>query len=336
MQETVKKLCYVSLAFMLAGCSSTPRVVADVTETLPAQSAEKVSIYEVDAEVPEEARAIGKVKVTDGGMTPTYNCLYGNMLALAVRKTAECGGNALHIDEHRKPNLASTCHRIWGTMYLLPDSLTYANAPNTIQQLEAENDAQLATMVREQISRTERMLDNPSDILKVNAGFSWITSEMQTPTRTYKSKRGFSAGVDYIHLWRKGLGFGINYLYHTTSFDEGFSIKMHYIGPSFVASMKLGTQWRFGALLGIGYSSYTERADGYMYGFGLSETKSGVGVLGQLGLEYMLSKQVGLGLQMNTFTMSLERPSGFDTDRYDFYGIRRVDLQLGLRFYLGR
>ena len=41
----MKKIAILWLAAMLAGCSTTPRVVADVTEMLPSQSAEKVVIY---------------------------------------------------------------------------------------------------------------------------------------------------------------------------------------------------------------------------------------------------------------------------------------------------
>ena len=67
----VKKICFVWAAAVLTGCSSTPRVTADVTEQLPTQSAEKVVIYDINKSVPAEARAIGKVSVTDGGMTPT-------------------------------------------------------------------------------------------------------------------------------------------------------------------------------------------------------------------------------------------------------------------------
>ena len=127
----MKKIAILWLAAMLAGCSTTPRVVADVTEMLPSQSAEKVVIYDTDKSVPAEARAIGKVSVTDGGMTPTN-----------------------------------------------------------------------------------------------------------------------------------------------------------------------------------------------------------IGVLGQLGVEHMFSDRIGIGLQLNTFTMRMKRPDNMDTSKYDFYGIRRLDAQIGLRFYL--
>ncbi|MBR1546301.1 MAG: porin family protein [Prevotella sp.] len=326
----MRKLFLMGAVALLTGCSTAPRIIADVTEVLPSQPIEKVMIYEKDQSMPDNARAIGKVKVTDGGMTPTYKCMYGGMLTLAVKKTAESGGNALHIDEHKTPNLASTCHRIWGTMYVVPDSMVSGNALEVIQQMEEEKDKELLAMTHEQIKRREQMFNNPSNILKMSIGPSWITSEIQTPTRAYKNKMGFCVDIDYQHLWKSGLGVGINYLYHSTSFDEGYSIKMHYIGPSIVASMKFGDNWRMDASLGLGYSVCKED-NGY---FIEDHSESNLGVLAQLGIEYMLSKSIGIGIQFNGFNMRMKRPDDINTSKYDFYGIKRLDATLGLRFYL--
>ena len=67
----MKKIAILWMAAMLAGCSTTPRVVADVTEQLPSQPVEKVAVYDTDASVPIGARAIGKVSVTSNRETGT-------------------------------------------------------------------------------------------------------------------------------------------------------------------------------------------------------------------------------------------------------------------------
>jgi opacity protein-like surface antigen len=328
----MKKILFVWAVALLTGCSTTPKVIADVTEQLPSQPMENVAIYDTDKSVPVEAKAIGKVSVTDGGMTPAYKCLYGNMLALAVRKTADSGGNVLHIDEHRTPSFwTSNCHRIWGTMYLMPDSLVDGNAQSVISQLEEEKDKELLAMAQEQIERREKALDNPGNIFKVNVGPSWITSEMQTPTKTYKNETGIALELAYQHFWRSGIGIGFNYLYHTTSFDEGYRVHLHYFGPNIVYGIKLGDNWRMDGALGLGYSVYKEDFKGFTAG---DSSESNVGFLAQLGIEYMLSKSIGIGIQINSFTMSMKRPDGIDTSKYDFYGIKRFDAQLGFRFYL--
>lgn len=320
------------VAAILTSCSTTPRVIADVVEQLPSQPAEKVMVYDTDERVPRGAKPIGKVNVTDGGMTPAYKCLYSNMLALAVRKTAECGGNALHVDEHKTPNFwISNCHRIWGTIYVLPDSLVTSDAPSAISRLEEKKDQELLAMTQEQIRQREKALDNPDNIFKVSVGPSWITSELQTPTKAYKNETGIALELDYQHLWRSGIGIGFNYLYHSTSFNEAYGVNMHYFGPSVVYGVKLGDNWRMDCALGLGYSVYTEKVKGY---FSEENSDSNIGLLVQLGIEYMLSKNIGIGLQLNSFTMSMKRPDGIDTSKYDFYGIKRLDAQLGLRFYM--
>ena len=93
-------LLFVLVAVMLASCS--PKVTVNLIESLPARQVDSVIVYEQNEPLPAGARKIGTVKATDPGFTPTENCMYSNMLSLAVRKTAECGGTALHVDEHNR------------------------------------------------------------------------------------------------------------------------------------------------------------------------------------------------------------------------------------------
>ena len=153
MNRRINTFIITMCAIMLVSCQSAPKVIAELEGNYPSRQADSVMVYEVGEAVPTEAKAIGKVKVTDGGLTPTYNCLYGNMLALAVRKTAESGGNVLRIDEHKKPAaLGSTCHRVWGTMMLMPDSLVNIDTMTSLQEIEMNKDKELADMTREKIS----------------------------------------------------------------------------------------------------------------------------------------------------------------------------------------
>jgi hypothetical protein len=55
----------------------------------------------------------------------------------------------------------------------------------------------------------------------------------------------------------------------------------------------------------------------------------------QAGIEYRIAKQVGIGLQVDYFTVKLTQPEGYNSSKqYDYYGIKRLDATLGLRFYL--
>ena len=96
--------------------------------------------------------------------------------------------------------------------------------------------------------------------------------------------------------------------------------------------MKLGKKWIWDVQLGLGYTNYTESiSNGYN---SVSESISRMGVMAQMGIHYKMSDKIGIGLQLDSFRMSMERPEGIDTSKYDFYGIERMDLQFGLRFYM--
>lgn len=331
----MSRLLYLFLtAAVLTGCSTAPKVVTEMDETLPAKRPSDVVIYETNDIMPDDARRIGKVKVTDGGFTPTRNCQYGSMLALAVRKAAENGANALHIDEHKAPDLRSTCHRIWGTMYVVSDSIVRNTAQVSLREMEEKKDAELWEQYQEEIDRQQKTrANNPKNVVKLSAGVSWITSEFQTPYGTYRSRAGYGLNASYQHLWDSGLGFGIDYLFYDTSFGNGIGQKINYIGPSIVFGYTTyDNQWRFDGSLGIGYANYKEETNNphmaYIY------TLSRVGVNVALGAEYRIAKHLGIGMQMNTFTLPLKRPEGYDTSKYNFYGIRHLDIMGGLRIYL--
>ncbi len=316
-----------AIVALLTGCQSTPRVIAELTEHYPARQADSVMVYELGAPVPAEAKVIGTVKVTDGGMTPAYNCLYGNMVSLAVKKTAESGGNALRIDQHKEPSIwTSTCHRIWGSMLLLPDSLVTIDAVSAIQKAELNQDTELANMAKDQIKRYERTINNPKNIFNANIGYGIVNSKIVTSRQEYKNKGGFTADLSYQHFW-KLFGVGADFNYFHTSFDEGFDMDLLYIGPNVGLGLKLGNKWRYDVILSLGYGNYKESQWGLSYSEG--------GFAGKVGmnLEYMCSKSIGIGIRINAFSMNLKEPEGYKVNEDEFYGIRRTDLLGGIRFY---
>ena len=249
------------------------------------------------------------------------------MLSLAVKKSAESGGNALRIDQHKEPNVwTSTCHRIWGSMLLLPDSLVNIDAVSAIQKAELNKDTELADMTKEQISRYERAVNNPKNVLSADFGYGIVTSKIVTDRREYKNKGGFSADLTYQHFWTM-FGVGADISYFHTSFDEGFDVDLLYIGPNFGLGLKLGEKWRYDVMVSLGYGNYKEST------WGLSHNEGGFAGKCGMSLEYMCSKNIGIGIKLNAFSMSLKRPDGFNLNKDDFYGIRKTDILGGLRFY---
>jgi hypothetical protein len=226
-------------------------------------------------------------------------------------------------------------------MYVLPDGVLTGDTPFTLAQMEERKDQKLLEQatLKQAVSQDAQNPDSkrkvvyggPLNILKVNVGPSWMVSELAlSSSQSFKNESGFGLDVDFQHLWQSGLGFGINYLYHYVSLaSSSYNYKLHYIGPSIVASYMLGSRVRTDAAVGLGYSVFSE-----VMARNGSRQESGLGILAQLGIEVMVVKNVGVGFQLNTYTMKLKRPENINTDRFSFYGIRHIDALLGLRIYL--
>jgi len=180
---------------------------------------------------------------------------------------------------------------------------------------------------------TRRKKDGPANVFKVSGGLSWITSEVYTDRGPQDFQRGYALEADYHHFWPFGLGVGLNALYYATTFTGGYKLRMTYIGPSLAYSFKSDAHWRMETAIGVGRSTCTEKLDE------LKGSESGVGALAQLGVEYMITEHVGLGLQVNGFIMRMKRPDDYPSPYYsrskkDKYGIKRLECLFGLRFYL--
>ena len=329
-KEIMKKLSllFVLVAVMLASCS--PKVTVNLIESLPARQVDSVIVYEQNEPLPAGARKIGTVKATDPGFTPTENCMYSNMLSLAVRKTAECGGNALHVDEHRLPNIwTSTCHRVYGTMYVVPDSAVTIDTYTALQKAEMDNDVELVEFMREQNRRRERSRANPKNVLRVDLGYGDISSRFVVDGDEYEHKGGFTVNAGYMHYW-SWFGVGAEVMNYSTTFDDLYHLNLFYVGPSLGLSFKSGERWRWDYNLGVGYGVYKESLSGYSI---YSYTEKHATMKCDMGVEYMLSKNVGLGVRVNFMSMRLNKPEGFELKKDEFYGIQRADFIGGLRVY---
>ena len=168
--------------------------------------------------------------------------------------------------------------------------------------------------------------DRPENVLRVAVGPSWLVSKFETYRRIYKKKDGLDITADYAHVWKSGFGVGVNYLHNYTSFDEGFDTRVNYVGPCADFVYDDGT-WRWGAGIGIGYGCYTESAGS------LSHTENNLATLIRLNAEYMASKNFGIGLQANMFTMRMKKPEDFELKENEVSGIQRMGIQLTLNYY---
>ena len=321
----VKILVYIVFASILTGCA--PRVISDMyTYEFAPLPPDSVQVFQVDEPVPAGSIAIGTVKVVDNGLSVKGG--YERVLRMAIGETARNGGNGLVVTDHRKPDMRSTIHRVWGTMLHIDqtaaDTVVRASVQRAIarsvnvSQMQYGNSSQL-------IER--KAVKNPENVFRVSIGPSWLMSRYVTPFREYKSKCGFEVTADYEHLWKWGIGIGVNYLHSYTLIDEELTLRLNYFGPNLALGYMLGEKWRIGAGIGVGYGWCSESSRW------VSHSEGNVATLMRMSLEYLPTRDFGLGLQMNTMTLRLDRPDNFRLQENEFYGIRTLGILAAVHFY---
>ena len=279
----MKKITQFSVLYLLPLFlgSCAPKVLTEINNPhTPVVTANEVRLYEVGDSVPQSAELIGRVKVLDSGLST--HCQYDQVVALAKEKTAQSGGNALALTDHRKPSIWSSCHQIAGNMLLIDETKrheTYTRATTPVEDSKECNC--------EEQSRFRH------NTFYANIGYSCIVSKFYMPLEaTGHPKRGMDwmAGYDWVST--SGFGAGVMYSGYKSSYllsDIDFAIKLTYIAPQFVMKQQF-RQWSIEEKLGIGYFNYRESVKGSG-----SVSASGVGYNFLLGTEYHVSDLVGIG-----------------------------------------
>ena len=54
----------------------------------------------------------------------------------------------------------------------------------------------------------------------------------------------------------------------------------------------------------------------------------------RMGLEYRVFDHIALGVQMNLYSMHMDKPDGIELEKGEIYGIQRIGMMAGLRIYL--
>jgi hypothetical protein len=162
-------------------------------------------------------------------------------------------------------------------------------------------------------------------VFSVNAGPAWVTSKVYTPRGRFSWRTGLELVADYNCIFSNGLGFGLTVAHNSTSYPDNITMKQLYAGASFVYSGKWGDKWRAKVDAGLGYANCKDDMS----------TEGGLGLKAAYGIEYKVSRQVGLGLEILSVTSYLGSQTNYYTgEKNERNGVSRLGLTLGLRFYL--
>ena len=180
--------------------------------------------------------------------------------------------------------------------------------------------------------------DGRKGVLKVSVGPSMTTSKMYYSESDYLSKVfGYEVAVNYEHpLGDHGWGMSVDVDYNYTPYDYIPNISLLHIGAGVVYSEVL-KRVRLSAQLGIGVCNCEEKArTGYdsfnVYSYP-DKGRLGFSMSSRLGIEYMLSRKVGIGIDFASFRCFMSNDSGYDLPDNEYYGIAHIAALLGVRFY---
>lgn len=299
---------------LLTACS--PHVTTEVIKSYsPVAIADSVCVYEPGDSIPNSAEPIGSVSVTDAGTTT--KCKYDQVVRIAREETAKIGGNAFAITEHKEPAVwGSSCHQISGTMLRISDWTIDAQGSNPVADaIEAKH-----MVLEEQMKKRQA----PAHTIGMDVGIGRVYSKIYTPFRTYSGKSGVDWKLEYNRVYRNGLGFGLQYSGFRANFSEGGYMLLTYIAPSFIGRVKLSDAWILKYGVGIGYFGYNDSGE---------STLSGVGIDVNVGVEYMIGKHVGLGIEAQSLSSYLPEQAEVALGEDEHSGISRINIKGGIRFY---
>lgn len=313
--KTMKQLLIFLLPTLMSGCA--PKVITHITKSYPASvSANGVRLYGVGQEIPETAEVIGSLSVVDNGASA--KCNYEQVVTLAKQETAKQGGNALALTDHRKPSiLGSSCHQIAGNMLWLGDKVGDGTA-----FVSTDKSMVGGTSKREEPFQHSTIF--------ANIGYAVMTSKFYLPQGTTGNpKNGLDWQLGYEWVSRSGFGAGLLYSGYKSSYAYSgmdINVGLAYIAPQFVMKQMVN-RWILQENVGLGYFSYRESAEGE------SASLSGIGFNVNLGAEFLLSKHVGIGVNLGYIAGSLPEQEYIDYGKDEHSGIFRLCMDAGIRFH---
>lgn len=317
----MKQFYLLISGLLLLGTGCTPQIYTSATTSYPPRPKEShVILYEEGQNAPPAAEPLGKITVEGS----EKNNSYGEIVELAKATTNHFGGNSLSISEHVWPDTYLPRRLIRGQMLLLPDSLYAAIC---------DSESRMPQSAALTYKGSNRFVWNKprGHTLFLNAGYAFVLTKLfNTRGATGDASRGLDINGGYQWTAPNGLGIGVRYSGYFTSLDytnNQIHIGLHYIAPEFVLRQEVNDRWTVREAIGVGYAYYRERIDH------LSAATSGVGYHLNVGVEYKITRYIGIGVDAGLYSTHFgSMVRWLETDG-GYPGILRVSLNGGLRCY---
>lgn len=205
------------------------------------------------------------------------------------------------------------------------------------------------TFLTTQLSATEvgdtlvQQSKNSLSVLKLNGGFSFLTSKVEVGDKTYSFQPGWDYMIECELLEESengvGKGWGLVLKCNKTFIEGANKFNLYHFGINRVwwDSFGKNNRWRWEAAAGGGVCLYKDKTNRNSYGYieTFQNPYFGIGILLKAGCEYRITNHFGLGLEMNDFLhLFFDDAMKAQREKTLLTGFATTSLTLGLRFYL--